>query len=152
MTNNEFIFRGTWIDIDCSFKLCTVCNFTDSPPRLFLRGLCDSSQEDFDVDFVLDLDGEDDVKSDAARLAFRGYYGSAIRWDKSASLWRMTGIDSSLVAVHNLSSEYPLGKRLWYLADEGICDGGFSKQQHHLHPRRGPKELSRYLKLSACRR
>ncbi len=146
--------RKTWIDIECSFKLCTVCNFTSKTigdngnssgggggivdpkklsadvPRLRLRGLCSGSA--FDSRFTLDVGG-----FVGGRRAFVGYFGSRIYWEAAAaaatavtSNWEEEEARSSggggrwvlvspetngrrLVAYHNQSSDYPLGKRLW---------------------------------------
>ena len=94
--------RNTWIDIQCSFRLCTVCNFSasettsaststltststrspSSAPRLRLRGLCSLSA--FDSHYTLVTEAFHDGKH-----YFRGFYGSQIRWSQKQRMWTL---------------------------------------------------------------
>jgi len=113
--------RRKWIDVECSFRLCAVCNFTsEDAPRLTLRGLCEgedarrnNGESVFDRRFALNVD-----RFEGGRRTFAGYYGSKIYWDGkkwilASSPSASSGEAGVLLASYNRSSDYPLGKRLW---------------------------------------
>ena len=105
------------------------------------------------MDYTLGID-DVDLTATNGKLPFRGYYGSSIEYDANLGHWRLKGRASTTTAVHNATSEYPLGKKLWYFHNEADCnidkDEDREKNDHrHIHHH---QVGVRYLKLSTCRR